>query len=42
MVAENLFDDVPALAVPRYADEYGRKMPGAQDAQGDHCGGPGC
>ena len=33
-----LFDDEAVIDVPSLADEYGRKMPGASDSQGDHCG----
>lgn len=36
-VAE-LFEETPVLAVPPQADEYGRKMPGNIDAQGEDCG----
>ena len=32
-----LFEDAPVLVVPQQAQEYGRKMPGAADANGDHC-----
>lgn len=33
----DLFEGECVLGVPEPADEYGRKMPGHQDANGDHC-----
>lgn len=34
---DHLFTDQPIFAVPDAREVYERKMPGAQDAQGDHC-----
>lgn len=34
---DELFDDEPVMGVPAMAEEYSRKLPGHQDANGDHC-----
>jgi hypothetical protein len=37
MITEDLFEDDVVLDVPSIGTEYGRKMPGHHDANGDHC-----
>jgi hypothetical protein len=37
MDLSELFADVPVTGVPAVRDEYLNKMPGAADANGDHC-----
>lgn len=37
MELDALFADEPVTGIPARADEYSRKMPGHQDANGDHC-----
>lgn len=32
-----LFEDEPVIGIPVRGDEYNRKAPGHQDANGDHC-----
>ena len=34
---DDFFIGEGVLGVPEAADEYGRKMPGHNDANGDHC-----
>lgn len=36
-IIDSLFEGEPVLGTPSIGDEYGRKMPGSQDANGDHC-----
>lgn len=36
-IVDSLFEGELVLEVPSIGDEYGRKMPGAEDANGDHC-----
>lgn len=37
MIPEDIFEGDIVLDVPCAAAEYGRKMPGHQDSNGDHC-----
>jgi hypothetical protein len=37
MLFDEIFEFGVVLDVPSAAAEYGRKMPGHQDSNGDHC-----
>jgi hypothetical protein len=37
LLGDEVFEDDAVMAVPSAAAEYGRKMPGNQDSNGDHC-----
>lgn len=37
LLSDEIFEDDAVMGVPPTAAEYGRKMPGHQDSNGDHC-----
>lgn len=37
MILDDIFEGDVVLDVPSAEMEYGRKMPGHQDSNGDHC-----